>query len=142
MYENILVPVDGSDPALEAVRHGARLATVHDARVHLLYVVDTQALVESAGPDVLGALEKTGESALEEARQAATDAGAESVATSIAQGVPHRAIVDGVDEMAIDAVVMGTHGRTGLDRLLLGSVTEKVLRLSPVPVTAVRPAGD
>lgn len=142
MYENVLVPVDGSDPALAAVEHAARLATVHDAQLHLLHVVDTGAVVESASVDVLGAMEEAGERALENAREVAAEAGAESIEASIAQGVPHRAIVDSVDQLDADVVVMGTHGRTGLERFLLGSVTEKVVRLSPVPVTTVGPAAD
>lgn len=142
MYEDILVPVDGSEPALAAVEHAAGLATVHDAQLHLLHVVDTQAMVESARVDVLGAFEEAGERALEEARKIATSAGADSVEASLAEGVPNRAIVDAIDDVGIDVVVMGTHGRTGLDRLLLGSVAEKVVRLSPVPVTTVRPHED
>lgn len=56
----------------------------------------------------------------------------------VAQGTPHQAILDHIDEHDIDLVVMGTHGRTGLDRYLLGSITEKVVRLSDAPVLTVR----
>lgn len=60
------------------------------------------------------------------------------VETDVRRGNPHREILDYADEHAVDLVVMGTHGRTGLDRYLLGSVTEKVVRLSNVPVLTVR----
>jgi nucleotide-binding universal stress UspA family protein len=56
----------------------------------------------------------------------------------VAQGTPHQAILDYIGEHDIDLVVMGTHGRTGLDRYLLGSITEKVVRLSDAPVLTVR----
>ena len=60
-----------------------------------------------------------------------------TVEASVLSGRPHRAIVDYAAEYDVDLIVMGTHGRTGLDRYLLGSVTERVVRLSDVPVLAV-----
>jgi nucleotide-binding universal stress UspA family protein len=70
--------------------------------------------------------------------QQAEAAGVDTIEGVVAQGAPHRAILDYVDEQDIDLIVMGTHGRTGLDRYLLGSVTEKVVRLSDAPVLTVR----
>jgi nucleotide-binding universal stress UspA family protein len=70
--------------------------------------------------------------------QQAEAAGVNTIEGVVAQGAPHQAILDYVDEHDIDLVVMGTHGRTGLDRYLLGSVTEKVVRLSDAPVLTVR----
>jgi nucleotide-binding universal stress UspA family protein len=61
--------------------------------------------------------------------------------TEVRSGNPHETILDYTDEHDIDLVVMGTHGRTGLDRYLLGSVTEKVVRTSDVPVLTVRGDG-
>ena len=68
----------------------------------------------------------------------AEDDGVETIEGMVSQGSPHRAILDYIEDQDIDLVVMGTHGRTGLDRYLLGSVTEKVVRLSDAPVMTVR----
>jgi len=139
MYEDILVPVDGSEASMDAVTHAASLAEVHDARIHVIYVVQPQAGVESAGVDVVGALEDVGKRAIEDAEALAREAGIESVETAILEGTPHRQIMEYAEDNGIDLVVMGTHGRTGLGRLLLGSVTEKIVRVSSVPVLTVRP---
>jgi nucleotide-binding universal stress UspA family protein len=72
----------------------------------------------------------------------AESAGVETIEGVVSSGTPHRAILDYVDEEDVDLVVMGTHGRTGLDRYLLGSVTEKVVRLSDAPVITVRLSDD
>jgi len=58
----------------------------------------------------------------------------------IVHGVPFQCILDTVEDQKIDLIVMGTHGRTGLKHVLLGSVAEKVIRLSPCPVLVTRPA--
>jgi nucleotide-binding universal stress UspA family protein len=72
----------------------------------------------------------------------AEEAGVDAVEASVAQGTPHQAILEYVDYHDIDLVVMGTHGRTGLDRYLMGSVTENVVRLSDAPVLTVGPPAD
>jgi len=65
-----------------------------------------------------------------------------SVETAIVEGVPRTEILDYVGDAGMDMVVMGTHGRTGLDHYLIGSVAEKVVRRSPVPVVTVRLTED
>ncbi|MHB9286715.1 universal stress protein [Halobacteriales archaeon Cl-PHB] len=142
MYDSILVPVDGSDESMAAVQEAADLATVHDAVLHVLYVVDSSTAVNDAPMDVLSHLEQFGEEAIERARDVADDAGVRSVQGSVMMGLPVSDILEYVDEEEVELVVMGTHGRSGLDRLLLGSVTEKVVRASPVPVLTVRTHGD
>jgi nucleotide-binding universal stress UspA family protein len=64
------------------------------------------------------------------------------VETAVVVGTVHRSIRSYVEENDIDLVVMGTHGRQGIERFLLGSVTERTVRTSPVPVLTVRAAGD
>ena len=139
MYDQILVPTDGSDAARRALRQAIDLASQYDATVHALYVKDTSAYasLEGAGASVVTAMEAEGERAVAEVERVARDAGLE-VVTAMTEGAPHRAIVEYVADHDVDLVVMGTHGRSGLERYVLGSVTERVVRSSPVPVLTVR----
>jgi nucleotide-binding universal stress UspA family protein len=138
-YEDVLVPTDGSDPATAALDHAFAAATATGATLHVLSVVD----VASLGADVhsqvqIDSLEADAQRIVESATDAATEAGVESVSGGVEVGTSvHRAILSYVDDHDVDLVAMGTHGRSGLDRLLLGSVTEKIVRSSPAPVLAV-----
>jgi nucleotide-binding universal stress UspA family protein len=139
MYDAILVPTDGSPAAERAVDHALELASTFDATVHALYVVDA-ALYSSleAGIDaVIEALEDEGEAAVEAVKSRCETAGV-AAETAVLVGTVHRSIRDYVDEHDIDLVVMGTHGRQGIERFILGSVTERTVRLSDVPVLTVR----
>jgi len=138
MYDQILVPTDGSEGTEGAVEHAIDLARTYDATLHTLYVVNTNVGIDSSVIGTLEALEEAGEDAMEAVIDRAKDAGVGTIEGAVAQGTPHRAILDYVDEHDVDLVVMGTHGRSGLDRYLLGSVTEKVVRLSDVPVMTVQ----
>lgn len=145
-YEEILIPTDGSPAATAAVSHGIDLARRFDATVHALYVVDVSALAGpyDAGPvltDLLSALEKEGEEATGDIADRAADAGVD-VVTSVIEATPYRGIRDYVEEYDIDLVTMGTHGRSGFDRYVLGSVTEKTLRTVEAPVLTVRTHED
>ncbi|MEF8936651.1 universal stress protein [Halobacteriaceae archaeon SHR40] len=139
MYDNILLPTDGSESMDSVLDHAIELATVHDATLHALYVANTASLsdlpMESSWENVSAALRKQGEDAIKTVEEKAGDL---LVETTILEGSPSREIVDYAEENDIDVVVMGTHGRSGVDRLLLGSVAERVLRSSPVPVLAIR----
>lgn len=137
MYDSILVPTDGSETAEVAVQHAVDHAKRYDANLHTLYVVEEPPMDEGTAPEVLESLESTGERAIQAVIDAADDAGVGTVEGMVAEGAPHRAILDYVDQNDIDLVVIGTHGRTGLNRYLLGSVTEKVVRSTPVPVLTV-----
>lgn len=139
MYDEILVPTDGSPAADAAIEHAVDLADKYDARVHALYVVDGAAYstLEAGSEIVIEALEAEGEEATERVEEAADDAGVEAT-TTVTTGTAYRTIQDYVDDNDIDLIVMGTHGRQGLDRYLLGSVTERVVRTSEVPVMTVR----
>ncbi|AQL44367.1 universal stress protein UspA [Halorientalis sp. IM1011] len=137
MYDSILVPTDGSDTAQAAVDHAIDHAKRYDATLHTLYVVEEPPIDEGDAPEVLDAIESTGERAIQDVIDAARAADVGTVEGSVAEGAPYRAILEYVDQNDIDLVVMGTHGRTGLDRYLLGSVTEKVVRSAPVPVLTV-----
>jgi nucleotide-binding universal stress UspA family protein len=143
MYSEILVPTDGSPAADAAIDHAIDLARQYDARLHTLYVVDGAAYstLEAGAEIVVEALESEGKEATERIAEAAADAGVECT-TTVTTGTAYRAIRDYVDEHAIDMIVMGTHGRKGLDRYLLGSVTERVVRTAAVPVLTVRQPAD
>ena len=140
MYENILVPSDGSKGASGAVEHALGIAAEYGATVHGLYVIEPVYAVETRTEKLVDAMRAEGKRAVAEVAEMADDRGLESV-TAVRTGPPHTELLDYAAEHDIDLIVMGTHGRTGLNRFLLGSVTEKVVRLSDVPVLTVR-AGD
>lgn len=137
MYDDILVPTDGSAGMDDVVDHAISLADRHDATLHGLYVVETAPLadlpVESSWDSLRASLRREGETALEslESRDETVP-----VETEIREGSPASEIVDYAQDNC-DVVVMGTHGRSGVDRLLLGSVAERVVRSADVPVTTI-----
>lgn len=135
--ETILLPTDGSEAATVAVEWGIGLATILDAAVHAIYSADTGRFADGAEPsNVLVELERVGEEAIETVRDRAEESGV-SVTGTTARGPPARVILDTVDETGSDLLVVGTHGRAGLERQLLGSVTEKIVRDADVPVVCV-----
>ena len=141
MGEEVLVPYDGSDPATDALTYA--LEQFPEATVTVLHVVTLPESYWSAfggREDRIPGYEEAvdrGEKLLEEASQTADAAGHE-VETDLETGEPHRVIVDRAAEGGFDAVVIGSHGRTGVSRVMLGSVAEKVVRRTPVPVVVVR----
>ncbi|MBB6645579.1 universal stress protein [Halobellus ruber] len=137
MYETILVPIDGSDQAQAALDHAVALAEEHSSTVNLLYVADTNRdSLTVQGGEVVDALEQEGNRIVSEAVEG-LDAGVDVVDT-VLTGDPVETILDYADSVDADLVVMGTHGRRGLDRYLLGSTTERVVRLSSTPVLTIR----
>jgi nucleotide-binding universal stress UspA family protein len=140
MYDDILLPTDGSAGMEIVIDHAADLADAHDATLRALYVADTASLsevpIEASMEGVSQALQQEGETALEQVKRRVADD--VSVATDLIEGSPAREITTYAAENPADIVVMGTHGRSGMDRLLLGSVAERVVRSSPVPVLTVR----
>ena len=138
MYEKILLPTDGSDGMGEVIAHAASLADVHDATLYALYVVNTASLndlpLESSWDGLRRALEREGDVALNDVEQQVGDV---TLHTESVEGPPGKEIVRYADEHDCDVIVMGTHGRSGFDRLLLGSVAERVVRSSNVPVLTI-----
>lgn len=137
MFTNILVPTDGSSGSAEALERGISLAAKYDATLHALYVVDVRVGYDTGGAGVIEPMQEAGEDAVSAAVEQANDAGVEDVTGEVVEGVPTRSILDYADENGVDLIVMGTHGRTGFEHFVLGSVTEKVVRLSDVPVLTV-----
>ena len=143
MYHDILIPTDGSEAADAAVEHAIDHAVRYGATLHVVHVVDELAVPPTAdGGRVLAALEEQGRAAIERVAQRAGNADVDTTESAVLSGPPHQAILDYVAEHDVDLVVMGTHGRRGLDRLLLGSVTERVVRLADVPVLTVHPESE
>ena len=141
MFKRILIPVDGSEPARDAAQIGIDLAVEHDATVHGLYVVEPVTVAEGGTGQVIEAMEERGREIVSDLAEQAESRGL-SVATDVKTGVAHREILDYAAANDIDLMVVGTHGRTGIGRYLLGSVTEKIVRLSDIPVLTVRPDED
>jgi len=138
MYDDILVPTDGSESAMEAAKNAVELAKQYDGTIHALYVIDIGAMWPDAYEgNVLHDFESRGKKAVERVRERAEDAGIDVTDDVVTGGNPYRVILDYADENDIDCIVMGTHGRSGLEHYLLGSVTERVVRLAKVPVMTV-----
>jgi nucleotide-binding universal stress UspA family protein len=139
MFDSLLLPTDGSDGTTRALDHALDVASTHDATLHVLNVADTtRDSVTTVRGEVVDALEHAGEEFVQSAADRAADRGVSTV-TSVQQGEPYQTIVDYAATQGVDLVVMPTHGRTGLGRLLLGSTTERVVRRSDVPVLTIRP---
>ncbi|MXV63580.1 universal stress protein [Natronorubrum sp. JWXQ-INN-674] len=146
MFERILIPTDGSEPARNAAKKGVELAAEHGATVHAVYAVEPIPLGGfTAGPEpasaehgeVVDAQKTEGQEAIDEVVELAAEHDLETV-EAIEYGKPDVEILEYAADEEIDAIVMGTHGRSGAGRLVMGSVAEKVVRRSPVPVVTVR----
>jgi len=141
MYTQILLPTDGSASASTIAEHAGSLARQYDATVHVLSVLDTRNRFE--GPTMGLGSDAWEDAERDRAERAVDDAAAalpEEVAVErhVEAGVPHTEILEYADDADIDLIVMGTHGRTGIDHYLIGSIAERVVRQSPVPVVTVR----
>lgn len=142
MFDSVLVPTDGSEAVRPAEETAIELAETHDATLHVLYIVDQPTSVSGTGEgvpgldNVLDALEREGEEATAAVAARAADRGVEAT-SAVRRGNPHDDILTYAEEHDIDVIVMGTHGRTGVKRALLGSVTEDVVRHSEIPVLTV-----
>ena len=146
MYSKILVPVDGSSTSGQGLDEAIKLAKMTGARLKLLNVVDLWALATapdaglSTTPDLLNLLKEGGQAILAEARARVEAAGAQAD-TQLVDSLAGRVcdlIVDEATHWGADLIVIGTHGRRGVSRFVLGSDAEQVVRLSPVPVLLVR----
>jgi nucleotide-binding universal stress UspA family protein len=163
MYDNILLPTDGSAGASAAADHVASIASQYDATVHVLFVAEDdmgaggyvygeQGGSEQAGMvgkqrdvktsgltnirhDLMGAVTAHGEEVVAAAADQLTDV--DGVQTSVQRGRVYETINDYCATHEIDLIVMGTHGHTGVERYLLGSTAEKVIRTAPIPVMTV-----
>lgn len=146
MYQRILVPIDGSAAANKGLDEAIALARLTGARLRLLHVVEE--MISTAGfegyaayaGDLIDALTQEGERVLKEGEARVTAAGlvVDSLLThTVAQRVADL-VIDQALAWKAELLVIGTHGRRGVRRLLLGSDAEQIVRMSPVPVLLVR----
>ena len=143
MSEHLLVPFDDSEQSRAALEYALRNRP--EARVTVLYVVDPSAAAFdsplTAGPVAAEDWLEGARDDAEELLEAAVDLAAEhgrQVETERTVGRPADAITEFAEDEDVDGIVMGSHGRSGLTRVLLGSVAETVVRRAPCPVTVVR----
>lgn len=137
MPQQLLVPVDFSPDADWALDYALHLAVRLGAGVTLLHVVYTIRMTEVDVTPYLAEVEAQSRQELQVRLQRVREAGLTGE-VRLAHGVPFREIVASAVAVGADLIIMGTHGRTGLQHLLLGSVTEKVVRLAPCPVLVTR----
>lgn len=145
MFKHILLPIDGSDLSRHATRLGIELAQTCHAKVYVLHVVLPYHTMASV-VELLTATEATytqdaiahAERYLAEAQNLAKAAGIECHGGYVFNDHPNEAILETVRTQHCDVVVMASHGRRGMSRMLLGSETHKVLLESPVPVLVCR----
>ncbi|CAM2195113.1 universal stress protein [Paraburkholderia sp. A1RI_3L] len=146
MYQKILVAVDGSESSKRALNEAVRMASLGKGSVHCVYVVDKSALFTYAGyydpVALLDAFRRDGTEALEAAGKAVAAAGlagdTELVETESAGDDVAACLQRCAQRYGAELVVMGTHGRRGVRRVVLGSVAERFLRFSTCPVLLVR----
>jgi nucleotide-binding universal stress UspA family protein len=143
MSREILVPIDGSEPASDALAFA--LEHHPDADITAYYVTDIPPFQgdQSFEPvkyesDIYEAQKEHAKQVLKDAEQMAREHDAE-IGIDRERGYPRDEIIEYAEDHDIDQIIMGSHGRTGLTRLFVGSVAETVTRQAPVPVTIVRP---
>jgi nucleotide-binding universal stress UspA family protein len=139
MYDVVVVPTDGSEAAAGAVDHGVSQAAAHDAHLIFLSVVE---LSGTAAPEARAgeAVERERDARREDLTplvEAAASAGVDAEAV-VETGVPSRVILEQASAHDADLLVMSTRGRSGVGRVLYGSVTEQVIRDGDTPVLAVQ----
>jgi len=143
IFNRLLIPVDGSKGSLKAARFALRLALRDNCEVVAVHVVDEENVEDLARyadrpvEEIRGRMLSCGERYVEEVRELARRQGVRLVG-EIRVGIPHRTLLALVAEVDADLIVMGTVGRKGPRRVLIGSVTERVIEQSPVPVLVVR----
>lgn len=146
MYKRILVPIDGSPTAEAGLKEAIRMAQLMQASLRMIHVVDelSFALTVDAyryhAGELLDLTRKTGAKLLETAVNTARAAGveADSVLYENLDRTVHQRVMDEADDWKADLIVLGTHGRRGVRRAVLGSSAETIMRGAAVPVLLVR----
>ena len=138
-FKKILIPTDGSEYTEKAIVQGLEIAKVMGGEVTALYVVDQTSFVnfpmDSTVVSIYSLLEKEGQDAVDKVVKKGEDQGVK-VTAKVLEGSPVKRIIEVAKDH--DLVVMGTLGRTGISKILLGSVAERVVRFAPCPVLVVR----
>ena len=147
MYKKILVPIDGSATSSRGLAEAMKLAGEQRAKIRLIHVVNELMVVASYEGtiftgELITALRDSGTKLLERAKQQVSDAGiaVESELLEARGGQAGSTIAHDAEKSQADLIVLGTHGRRGLSRMVMGSDAEQVVRLAKVPVLLVRAA--
>jgi nucleotide-binding universal stress UspA family protein len=145
MYDRILIPVDGSSISINAAEEGMKLAGILGSSVSFLYVIDLSILsIPDAETGIANAevirkgFRDQGDTIMDRLKAGAGDKGV-SADTMIREGDVHETILLAANTIKADLIIMGTHGRSGLNRLILGSVAESVARRAGCAVLLIRP---
>lgn len=144
MYKHILVPVDGSSTSMQAVRQAVDIASTYGSAVTAIYVIDpypfTGVGTELAygQAEYVTAAKAEARETLAAARTQVEAAGLKADTRMVEAHAAWRGIIETADAIKADLVVMGSHGRHGLEKLMLGSVTQRVLQHATQPVLVVR----
>ena len=150
MFKNILIPTDGSRGVEKAVECATAIAENFASTVHILYVVESNNILIGYDQDMANQVQvqsavesmyQFGEDAVGKIAKQLAEAGIKNVSTEVRDGSPAEVILQYIKGKGIDLIVMGTHGRRGLNRLLLGSVADEVVHRATVPVMTVRMSG-
>ena len=140
LYKKILIATDGSENTRKAVKYGIELARIAGADVHAVYVLDAGAFatlpMDAAWESMYELLRVEGSEAIKYVEDLGAEAGV-PVESVVLDGHPAYEIVSYAQENGLDLIVMGTLGKTGLDRILVGSVASKVVHTSTIPVMVV-----
>ena len=140
MFEKILIATDGSEHSERAARLGIELARLSGSKVTAIYVADISRMAHLPDDMLLFSIRelliKEGNEAVEFVEKLAGEAGV-PCEKLVMEGIPGEELLSYASKANIDLIVMGNVGRTGLDKFLLGSVAEKVVRNSKVPVLTV-----
>lgn len=147
MFKRILLPTDGSQGAAEALNCATAIARKFASELDVVFVTEPPTMLtapysESVLMDALQATREEGENALAQATETAGQSGINQVKSTMLEGHPAEQIVRYAREHQLDLIVMGTHGRRGINRLLLGSIAEEVVRTASMPVMTVRVSDD
>jgi len=139
--KKILCPVDHSECSYLALKYAISLALKDEAKLYLMHVVDSRLYdteIYKFSPHKLNEIDesKIREDLMKSLPEGTTDV--LEVETLVVKGVPFNEIINAATEINVDIIVIGTHGRTGLSHVMLGSVAEKVVRKSLCPVLTVR----
>ena len=147
MFDKILIPTDGSQGVEKAIEYAVAIAEKFTSTVHILFVVESSNLLIGYDQDmasqtqvqsVVEGMYQVGEDAVAKIAKQLSERGIEKVTTKVKDGHAVEVILEYIKEEGIDLILMGTHGRRGLNRLLLGSVAGEVVHRATVPVMTVR----
>jgi nucleotide-binding universal stress UspA family protein len=136
-WDSILLATDGSKFSRSATEKAIEIAKAHAGQVHAVSVVDVTEEFQTEAPEAVEKLVDKAKGYVEEVRQRAEAEGVKTEAL-VREGECYRVITDLSKKCGCGVIIMGSHGRTGVKRLLMGSVTEKVLGYAPCPVLVVR----